>query len=268
MKELLRELIAVQPHALAKRNILREYLQARMLQALQERGAFLSWAFLGGTALRFLFGLPRFSEDLDFSLLPTGGAIDFRKIMSNIERVFVAENYTVEIKLNDRKAVHSAFIRFPGLLHEMGMSPRRAETVSIKIDLDTNPPDGAHIETTLVRRHVTLNISHYDKASLLAGKLHAILSRPWLKGRDVYDLIWYLADRTWPEPNLILLNKSLEQTGWDGSPLTKSSWRKSVLGRLKRADWKNTLEDVRPFLERDTDAALMTLGNCRKLLGF
>lgn len=266
MKEHLRDLIGAQPHALAKRNILREYLQARILEALQERGAFLSWAFLGGTALRFLYGLPRFSEDLDFSLFPTCDEIDFRKTMSNIKRVFEAENYTVEVKVNDRKTVHSAFIRFPGLLHELGLSPRRPETVSVKIDLDTNPPAGAKIETSLVRRHATLNISHYDKPSLLAGKLHAILSRPWLKGRDVYDLVWYLADRTWPQPNLILLNKSLVQTAWDGSPLTESSWRKSVLRRLSRADWKSTLEDVRPFLEREADAAWITLENCRKLL--
>jgi hypothetical protein len=55
---------------------------------------------------------------------------------------------------------------------------------------------------------------------LLAGKLHAMLSRPWLKGRDLFDLVWYLADRNWPAPNPVLLNNALKQTGWDGPLLT------------------------------------------------
>ena len=64
-----------------------------------------------------------------------------------------------------------------------------------------------------------LPIQHHDKASLLAGKLHAILQRPYAKGRDLYDLLWYLGDPTWPPPNLTMLNHALRQTGWEGAPL-------------------------------------------------
>ena len=76
---------------------------------------------------------------------------------------------------------------------------------------------GPPLDTTLVRRHVLLNLHHHDRASLLAGKLHAVLQRPFLKGRDLYDLIWYLSDKDWPDPNLVLLNNALNQTGWTGS---------------------------------------------------
>ena len=94
--------------------------------------------------------------------------------------------------------------------------------MSIKIEVDTNPPAGAVIATTLVRRHVTIHLCHYDRASLFAGKLHAILSRPWVKWRDLYDLAWYLADPAWPPPNIALLNAALAQTGWTGATQASS----------------------------------------------
>lgn len=118
------------------------------------------------------------------------------------------------------------------------MSPQRSQALSIKLELDTNPPVGARIETTVVRRHVTLNLYHHDKSSLLAEKLHAILSRPWAKGRDLFDLAWYLADRTWPTPNLEFLNAALQQTGWTGPVLTAANWRTELSHRLDQLDWK------------------------------
>jgi hypothetical protein len=121
------------------------------------------------------------------------------------------------------------------------------------MELDTNPPAGAHIESSVVRRHVTLNLCHYDKASMLAGKLHAILSRSWAKGRDLYDLVWYLADRTWPAPNLDLLNAALAQTGWENPRLTEANWREQVRNRIEALDWEKARADVRPFLERERD---------------
>src|SRR4030067_3635034 len=93
---------------------------------------------------------------------------------------------------------------------------------------DTHPPAGAVLMTTLVRRYVTLQLQHHDKASWLAGKLHAILQRPYLKGRDLYDLAWYLSDPEWPEPNLELLNNALRQTGRQGRSLTEKNWSKAV----------------------------------------
>jgi hypothetical protein len=89
------------------------------------------------------------------------------------------------MKVNEQKTVSSAFIRFSGLLYELDMSPHPSQTLSIKIELDTNPPTGAMTESPLIRRPVTLNLYHHDKASLLAGKLHALLCRSWVKGRDL-----------------------------------------------------------------------------------
>jgi hypothetical protein len=133
--------------------------------------------------------------------------------------------------------------------------------------VDTNPPHGAGLATTVVRRYVTLQLQHHDRASLLAGKLHAILQRPYIKGRDVYDLLWYLSDPAWPEPNLTLLNNALVQTGWTGGPVTAANWREWVQRRLQALPWEQVVADVRPFLEPAGDAALLTRENMLRVLG-
>jgi hypothetical protein len=122
------------------------------------------------------------------------------------------------------------------------------------------------METTLVRRYVLLNLHHHDKSSLLAGKLHAILQRPYLKGRDLYDLIWYLSDPGWPAPNLILLNNALVQTGWSGPRLTLETWRETLRNRLKDIPWQKALADVEPFLLSQQESALLNRKNLDQLL--
>jgi hypothetical protein len=258
VKEYLRQLAAQADNDVTRGGLVREYLQARVLESLQDTGVFLRWAFVGGTALRFLYSIPRFSEDLDFSLIKTGEDAGFRTALTGVKRALGLEGYLIEIKVNERNTVASAWLKFPGLPHELGFSPRPSQTISIKVETDTRPPPGAGIVTSIVRRHVTLNLCHYDKASLLAGKLHAVLSRTWAKGRDLYDLGWYLADRTWPEPNLVLLNAALMQTGWKGPVMTAGNWRGELRQRIEALDWDSARADVRPFLERERDIALVT----------
>lgn len=114
--------------------------------------------------------------------------------------------------------------------------------------------------------YVTLNLSHYDRPSLLAGKLHAVLTRPYTKGRDLYDLVWYLSDRSWPQPNLELLNAALWQTKWQGPKLTNKNWQKTLFSHLSEINWPRAIEDVRPFLEREQDVDLLSKENLRGLL--
>ncbi len=248
MKDHLRRLVR-DADPLHGRNVLREYLQARVLEGLQRAGAFTSLAFQGGTALRFLYGLPRYSEDLDFSLEGDRERYDLRGWLASIGRQLRREGYTVRSTLRARTAVHAAWLRFPGILYENGLSAHREEALAIKIDVDSNPPGGASTETRLVRRHVTLRLWHHDPASLLAGKLHAVLRRPFAKGRDVYDLGWYLSDPDWPPPNLKLLNHALRQSDEGGASMTEDTWRASVTQRLEELPWERLTADVAPFLE-------------------
>jgi predicted nucleotidyltransferase component of viral defense system len=267
MKDYLVQIVSQQPNDFMKRSVAREYLQARILEALQDRGVFTRWAFVGGTSLRFLFGLPRYSEDLDFSLIvPKKGEEEFSPLLRKISAVFDAEGYANDVRLKDKGAVNSALIRFKDVLFELGLSPRRDQVLSIRVEIDTNPPAGAETATTVIRKFVTLNLLHYDRPSLLAGKLHALLARPYTKGRDLFDLVWYLADPTWPEPNFILLNNALVQTGWVGPKLNAANWRRNVLARLEKIHWDRAVKDVTPFLERSQDVKLLTLENVKTLL--
>ncbi len=248
------------------RNRLRELLQARILSSLQRAGAMVPLAFQGGTALRFLYGIGRYSEDLDFALERPDRGYDFRPYLQRIQADLRQEGFETETKVNDQKVMHSAFLAFPGLLFEADLSPHSNEKLSVKIEVDTRPPSGAVLETSVVRRHATLQLQHHDKASLLAGKLHAILQRPYVKGRDLYDLIWYLSDRSWPAPNLALLNNALAQSQWTEGPLTPETWKERAAERLQGIDWERVLADVRPFLEDAREIEILTRENALRLL--
>lgn len=267
MKDILRDLVEERSRAGSDpRNIAREYLQARILGSLQRAGAMTAIAFHGGTALRFLYGLPRFSEDLDFAVEDPKRGFDIRNSLRRLRSSFEAENYRVDLRLRTSTTVHNGYVKFPGLLHELGLSARREEALRIKLEIDTNPPQGAGLETTLVRRYETLRLHHHDRSSLLAGKLHAVLQRSWTKGRDLFDLLWYLTDREWPEPNLRLLNNALFQTGWDRGAVTTENWRAVIRERVEALDWTRVLNDVRPFVEPHADIDLLTLENLLSVL--
>ncbi len=268
MKPVLERLIAEEPDAMRKRSLVREYLQARILQCLQDSGAFSNWAFLGGTALRFLFELPRYSEDLDFSVFPVDAHFEFERHIERVIRDLSREAYDVNAKPTGEVGVRSAFFRFRGLLHELELSGHRDEGVSVKVELDTNPPAGAGSETRILRRYVILNVMHYDRASLFAGKLHAILARNYTKGRDLYDLMWYLSDATWPPPNLEFLNRALEQTSWPGPAVTSENWREIIRIALDQVDWHRAVADVSPFLERPNEADFIRRETFDELLGY
>ena len=267
MIEYLRQQLAGIEDNTRARCLVREYLQARLLEMLQDGGAFSSWAFVGGTALRFLYSMPRFSDDLDFSLAPGARDDGFERLMKKAKSRFAAEGYGVSIKAKVDRAVKWAMLKFEGLLYEVGLSPLDSEKIAIKVEIDTNPPTGAGLETTIVRRHCLLNLQHYDRASLLAGKLHALLMRTYTKGRDVYDLLWYLSDRSWPEPNIEFLNGALRQTGWQGPSVTAVNWRPLVSERVAEFDWPKIRADVQPFLERRQDVDLLTHDSVVRLLG-
>jgi hypothetical protein len=267
MKPLLLDLLRDEPDDFRCRNRAREYLQARVLLSLQDSGAFTHWAFVGGTALRFLFQLPRYSEDLDFSLTAAEADARFAEHMAAVRADLRQEAYDAEVKLRAEPVVAVALVKFRGLLHELKLSPHRDEILAIRVELDTRPPLGAGTETRLVRRFVMLHLLHHDRPSLLAGKLHAILTRKYTKGRDLYDLAWYLSDATWPAPNLTLLNHALRQTRWRGPAATPENWRQLVARKLASVDWSAARRDVSPFLERRQDAALVAAPVLLPLLG-
>ncbi len=240
-----------------RKNVLREYVQAHILYSLQSVRAFERIAFVGGTALRFLYGLARYSEDLDFSLENVKG-YSFGRLLDRTASDLRNAGFDVTVHPHEGDSVHSAFVRVPGLLYEAGLSPHRTEKLSVKVEIDTNLPAGATMQTTLINRHFLVALLHYDIPSLMAGKLHALLSRPYTKGRDIYDLLWYLSRRDVVSPNLTLLRNALAQTGWDGPEVATGNWREVVAEKIGELDFTRAKDDIAPFLERSEDRALLT----------
>jgi predicted nucleotidyltransferase component of viral defense system len=266
MKDYLIGLVRQASSPMQARNLARDYLQARILAVLQRAGAMIPLAFQGGTALHFLYAHGRYSEDLDFSLEGNRQGYNFRTYLHAIQSELTPEGYAVDLKVNDQKTVHNAFVRFPGLLYDLGLSGHRSEALAVRLEVDTNPPGGAGLETTVVRRYFVLQLQHHDHASLLSGKLHAVLQRSYAKGRDIYDLLWYLSDPSCPSPNFVLLNNALAQTNWSGGELTETNWREQVGERLSKLDWDNILNDVRPFVEPEFNLSLLSLANLERAL--
>lgn len=259
MKDYALELTAKQSGTNAKVNTLREYLQAYALRVMGDAGVFRTTAFLGGTALRFLHGLPRFSEDLDFSLTqPSGPSGAFVELVKNLKREFTLAGYDVSAVYKDEKTVQSAFLRFDHLLFEAGISPHKDQKLSIKIEVDTNPPEGAVLRTSIVNKYFPISFLAYDLSSLLAGKTHALLNRRYTKGRDFFDLGWYLSRWKDLSPNMILLTNALKQTGWTAPFPDESNWKQYLSQVITRADWDKVRQDVENFLETPRDQDIFT----------
>jgi hypothetical protein len=247
-----------------KLNLLREYIQAMSLRSLHESEAFVNIAFVGGTALRFLFNLPRFSEDLDFSV-ENKDNYHPRKWMEKIKRDMKFAGFNPTVRFSSEAVVHKTWIRIPELLKDAGLAPIREQNLSIKLEIDTNPPKGAKIERTLLSRHRMLSLSHYDLPSLMSGKIHALITRKYGKGRDWYDLLWYRGQRPPVEPNPELLQNAMDQT-LGRNKLKASDWKRQILKRLDALDCDALKKDVAPFLEHFEDAELFSAENFRSLL--
>ena len=246
-----------------KLNIAREYLQAFTLRSLHESEAFQSLSFVGGTALRFLYQLPRFSEDLDFSLIDSQNYTP-EKWMKKLKRDLEFSNFNGSVLWKDKNIVHTGWVKVDGLLKEMGLSPMASQKLSIKIDVDTDPPKEAILENIAINKYFLMAMQCYNLSSLMAGKIHALCCRQYTKGRDWYDFMWYRARIPKVEPNLNLLQNALNQTL--DKPWPAKNWQKKLKDSLDRFDEKLIIKDVLPFLERPEEAKLLTKENFKNLI--
>ncbi len=260
MKDYVLELARSQKDSNAKLNTMREYLQAYILKILHGQGFFRTNAFVGGTALRFLHGLPRFSEDLDFSK-EKQPADSFEAFLKKLKRELELAGYEISISCRDQKTVQKASVKFEALLHEAGLSPLPGQKLAVKLEIDTHPPEGAGLKTEIVNKYFPIAFLSYDLPSLFAGKLTALFLRRYTKGRDLFDLGWYLSRWRGLVPNLALLRNGLEQASWRGPLPTESTWRDPVYGFVEKIDWERVREDVQNFLENPSDLDVFTKDN-------
>ena len=240
----------------ARLNILREYCQHYILRMMATHNQMQSLAFVGGTALRVLYNLPRFSEDLDFSALPSeqNRTTDIAQTASQLVSALTKAGYEINSsKTKNDPVVQSTFLKFSGLLQAAQITKDKRRQLSIKLEVDTNPPKGAKTEKSLVTKYMPIAITHFDIPTMMAGKIHAALARPYPKGRDWYDLIWYFTRFQAIVPNFDFLTNALEQRGEEFLPIDTHNFRSKLSEKFASLQWEELVSDFQPFVEDSGD---------------
>lgn len=246
-----------------KKNAIKEIVQEVVLCGLSRGGFFRDAAFYGGTALRIFYGLDRFSEDLDFSLVSQNPDFDLTNYFSYIENETksLGLNFSVSEKEKSIDSnVKSAFLKGNTKEHILTFYEEsndmniinQDETIKIKFEVDVNPPTGATFETKFGLLPSPYQVRLYDMPSLFAGKIHACLCRNWksrVKGRDFYDYVFFLAMGA--KVNLVNLKAKLMQSQYiaEDYDLTIENLKTFLNERFSNMDFAQAKEDVLPFVK-------------------
>lgn len=237
-------------------NALKEITQEIALSALARTDFFKEAAFQGGTALRILYGLNRFSEDLDFILKKVNPSFLWKTYVKNIEDEF--KTYDISVSFQDRgkvnETVKKIFLKNDSngkiLTTKFKHGGGITKIIRVKFEVDTNPPAGSSFEVKYPDFPFPFPVVVQDPPSLFAGKLHALLSREYVKGRDWYDFIWYVSRKT--PINTPFLANALHQMGpWKGGAVKMSKkWLiKEMREKIGAVNWNEAKMDMIRFLK-------------------
>ena len=254
-------------NAIEQENMLAELMQHYVLVSLSRSGLFSTAMFHGGTCLRICHGMNRFSEDLDFLLKqPQGDSADaagrrtdrsfawephLKRIAADCE----AEGLRIEIQDKNQAvgAVRKAFVKTDsiGSIVTLDLPFERvaSKKIRIKLEVDVNPPQGSSFETSYLSFPTTAPITIQALSSGFGTKMHALLCRRYVKGRDWYDFLWYVARRTVPDLRL-LTNALMQQGPWHGERVEVSNeWLlRTLRAKIESVDWDLARDDVQRFL--------------------
>ncbi len=245
----------------------KEIMQEIALYGLWRAGFFKVAAFQGGTSLRILHGLQRFSEDLDFMLQTPDPEFDWSVYLARLLECF--EEYGLQSEALPRgrmdRAVRTAVLKNNSFVNQLNLRFYKGHAdrkITIKLEVDANPPAGSVYDYKYLDFPTDFEICHQDLAGNFALKIHALLCRPYLKGRDWYDFNWYI--RQGVSPNLPHLRNALIQHGpWAGqdSLTIDADWvREELQKKIDNIDWAAATADVAPFLKLGEQEALTLWG--------
>ena len=239
---------------------LREIMQQVALAGLYRAGFYEKAAFYGGTALRIFYGLDRFSEDLDFSLLADDPKFSFKLYSSAIITEFESQGMNVSIREKEKKAisnVESAFLKsetiweelvLKGIVKQQGMG--QVAKIKIKIEVDKLPPPGFDTEEKLVSQPFSFYVRCFALPDLLAGKMYALLFRKWknnVKGRDWYDMEWYIRKGI-PLRLSHFVQRAIASKDWDKPTMTVKEFQELLATRIDSVNMTAVKEDARRFI--------------------
>ncbi len=242
---------------------LREIMQEIVLAGLSRTDFFGKAAFYGGTALRIFYDLDRFSEDLDFSLLKSTPDFSLEPYFLAVIKEFEAVGMTVNVREKDKKIktkVESAFLKsetiwkeliLEDIVKQVGVKSNR--TIKIKIEVDCQPPLAFETEEKLLLRPFSFYVKCFTRPSLFAGKMHALLFRKWksrVKGRDWYDLEWYIKKNI-PLDVKHFLQRAKDTGDWEKDSITKEEILQLLQDKIDAVSMNNVKEDVVRFIKDD-----------------
>lgn len=251
---------------------LREIMQEVTLAGLSRTDFFENAAFYGGTALRIFYGLDRYSEDLDFSLLKSNPKFSLEPYFGSIIEEFESLGIKVNIQEKDKKvqsAIDSAFLKsetiwkelvLEDVVKQVGIKSNRA--IKIKIEVDRNPPLHFETEEKLLLQPYSFYVKCFTRSSLFAGKLHALLFRKWksrVKGRDWYDMEWYIKKGI-PLDVDHFLQRASESKDWQSETITQEQIIGLLKEKINSVSLENVKEDVVRFIQDDTKLKIWSAG--------
>ncbi len=244
---------------------LREIMQEITLAGLSRTDFFEKAAFYGGTALRIFYNLDRYSEDLDFSLLEANPDFSIEPYFKAITDEFVSLGLTVSIKEKKKTkqtAIDSAFLKAETIWQEIvpediikETGGRSNKTLKIKIEVDRQPPLNFKTEEKLLLRPFSFYVKCFTKPCLFAGKLHALLFRKWqnrVKGRDWYDLEWYIKNGI-PLNVDHFLARAKDSNDWQDISISNEQIIELLDMKIKSVSFGSIKEDVVRFIKNDED---------------
>jgi predicted nucleotidyltransferase component of viral defense system len=254
-----------------KNNALHEVMQQIALAGLFRAGFFSKAAFYGGTCLRIFHSLPRFSEDLDFSLLETNQTFSIEDYFDSIVDEFKALGREVEISKKEKKQasqVESAFLKDTTDVYQIRF--QTTPSVKIKLEIDTNPPLGFSTESKLLLLPFSFMVNCFTLPDLFAGKMHAFLFRSWknrVKGRDWYDFEWYVRNNI-PLGFRHFANRAKQTHGFNDDTMTPSTFKELLTRRILETDIELVKNDVLPFLKNPSEIDIWSTDYFIKLIDF
>lgn len=248
--------------------MLKETMQHYILASLSKHGLFSEAIFHGGTCLRIVNGIARFSEDLDFLLKTPDANFKWQKYLDHVQKDCKQEGIEFESVDRDscKTAVRKAFLKTDSagslLTFRLPFGRHQKRKIRIKLEVDTNPPSGSSYETAYLMFPRPEPLTVQTLHSGFALKLHALLCRTYVKGRDWYDFLWYVARSIRPDVKL-LENALFQQGPWaETSVHVTASWLSARLSeKIDSIDWNLARSDVQRFIFLSEQDALRNWEN-------
>jgi len=251
--------------AMDQENVLQELMQHYVLASLSRAGLFTDAMFHGGTCLRIVHAMNRFSEDLDFLLKRVNPDFRWQGYLESVRTDCAQEGiaFDVQDKSQVGSAVRKAFLKTDSigkiLILDLPFERHRPRKIRIKLEIDVNPPPGSTFTTSYITFPLTAPLTTQSLESSFALKLHALLCRSYVKGRDWYDFVWYIARGT--RPDVDLLSRAVHQQGrWAGQGIAvNGSWvRDRMEAAIRSIDWAAARDDVSRFVPLREQEGLRT----------